>query len=178
MAWEKFQETDTNRNGKLEWNNGEIQEFVRTIYQGYNLNLPETPETTAYLQMLFLTFDADKNGSLDWRESVCMVATIARSIASTSPTPPTARQEATDGGLEQIAEQTFRESDWNGNGVLEWNNGEIREFVRRVSARAKKVMPREEEIYKLYDICDVDKNRYLDEKECVLLVSALSRMLV
>lgn len=67
---------DRDRNGTLSWNNGEIRNFIATVFAQHGLTPPSEQQT----MMLFQRFDTDHNGVLDARECLFMVDALFRSI--------------------------------------------------------------------------------------------------
>jgi hypothetical protein len=72
----------------------------------------------------------------------------------------------------------FEMHDKDGNGVLTWNNGEIRDYVIACIRGHHLPVPIEADIYKLYVAFDLDKNACLDTCECVCLADALARAVI
>jgi len=69
----------------------------------------------------------------------------------------------------ETAESIFREVDADSDGKLEWNNDEIREFVRIVFKRHSVVMPdwQESVWYEMYRHADLDRSNSLELDEAV-----------
>jgi Ca2+-binding EF-hand superfamily protein len=76
MCAQIFYDCDVDINGCLTWNNGEIKEFVRRIFNHYGLQAPE--ETDAYT--MYRMFDRDNSGSLDALECTDMMDALLRSL--------------------------------------------------------------------------------------------------
>merc|ERR1712151_1083182 len=60
-AYTAFRMMDRDGNNKLEWNNREIAEFIKSIYR--NKGLPEPSENTMY--KMYKAFDLNNGGGLD-----------------------------------------------------------------------------------------------------------------
>eukprot|EP00929_Paragymnodinium_shiwhaense_P026035 TRINITY_DN15578_c0_g1_i1.p1 TRINITY_DN15578_c0_g1~~TRINITY_DN15578_c0_g1_i1.p1 ORF type:complete len:800 (-),score=149.46 TRINITY_DN15578_c0_g1_i1:253-2652(-) len=73
------------------------------------------------------------------------------------------------------AVQLYQLCDKDGNGVLTWYGGEIRDFVTSVFRHYTLVPPAEDQIYRLQQRFDVDGSNSLDCRECVELCDALLR---
>merc|ERR1711953_1054230 len=67
-----FLQADRDGNGCLDWNNGEIRNFIRSAYEFHGLPDP-SPLDDGHAFQLFQRFDADRSGSLDVRECLALV---------------------------------------------------------------------------------------------------------
>ena len=72
-----FLQADRDGNGCLDWNNGEIRNFIRSAYEFHGLPDP-SPLDDGHAFQLFQRFDADRSGSLDVRECLALVDTMFR----------------------------------------------------------------------------------------------------
>ena len=75
--YQLFLQADRDRNGCLEWNNGEIRNFIRSAYELHGLPDP-SPLSDSHAFQLYQRFDADRSGSLDVRECLALVDTMFR----------------------------------------------------------------------------------------------------
>jgi len=71
--------------------------------------------------------------------------------------------------------QVYHSCDKDSSGLLEWHNGEIREFIAKTFQRLDLVPPPEEQMYRMFKTFDRDRNNALDALECVEMVDALMR---
>jgi len=62
-----FAHTDTNHDGRLQWNNDEIRSFVRAIFRQYQVAIPQWADAVWY--ELYRRCDVDSSCSLDLEES-------------------------------------------------------------------------------------------------------------
>merc|ERR1711982_296561 len=69
----------------------------------------------------------------------------------------------------------FYEMDKDGNHMLEWNNGEIRNFITKVCQREGLPIPDEFTMYQMYQLYDENKNGGLDAVEAQHLAQGLRR---
>lgn len=67
---------DKDLTGFLSWNNGEIRNFIASVFQQHGLSPPNEQQ----MYQLYSKFDADRNSVLDARECLCMVDALFRSI--------------------------------------------------------------------------------------------------
>lgn len=97
--------------------------------------------------------------------------------ASSANAPHRARIVAglESGELLRRTMQTYVGCDRDRNGYLSWNNGEIRSFLTTVFQQQGLCTPGEQELYQLYTRFDVDRNSFLDARECLCIVDALLR---
>merc|ERR1719424_695736 len=120
-----FTECDRDGNGRLEWNNGEIRNFITACFRQQGSPPPSDQQVAA----IYSKFDADNNGVLDRSECLRMVDVLfaepGRPGGFTQGGMPMA---AANVNRAQATMRTFTECDRDGNGRLEWNNGEIRNF--------------------------------------------------
>jgi len=79
------------------------------------------------------------------------------------------------GDLVRQTLQTYIACDRDSTGFLNWNNGEIRNFIGSVFQQQGLSPPNEHQMYQLYAKFDADRNGVLDARECVCLVDALFR---
>lgn len=91
QALETYCACDRNLSGNLNWQNGEIQAFISSMFQQQGLAPPSEPE----MYQLAVKFDEDRNGVLDARECVCLVDALFRAMFfaedprySRPPSPP------------------------------------------------------------------------------------------
>merc|ERR1712232_800295 len=75
------------------------------------------------------------------------------------------------------AMQLYNVCDRDGNGVLTWNVGEIRDYVLAVFRHYTLSPPAEEQIYRVYQRFDADRSYSLDANECLELVDCIFRAL-
>lgn len=71
--------------------------------------------------------------------------------------------------------QHFEAVDQNGDGVLDWNNGEIRNFIVNVLTSVNHELPKwnDWEWYAMFRTFDVDGNHRMDFDECARLAQAM-----
>lgn len=81
-AWQTYRGCDRNSRGYLEWNNGEIQDFVTKVFWPYGL-VPPTEDQTCEV---FKHFDVSSSGRLSARACLCLVDSILRALFPTSTT--------------------------------------------------------------------------------------------
>lgn len=75
-AMRLFRQCDSDRNGKLTWNEGEIRRFISQVLQHYNLVVPSEEQ----LYEIYRHFDRDRSYSLDVRESLCLADAVVRAM--------------------------------------------------------------------------------------------------
>lgn len=79
------------------------------------------------------------------------------------------------GSLLRDALEIYRTCDRDGNGVLDWSNGEVRDFISAVFQRHGLYPPTMDQCFDLFNMFDLDRNRRLDVQECLCLVDAVYR---
>mmetsp|Transcript_103438 Transcript_103438/g.205603 ORF Transcript_103438/g.205603 Transcript_103438/m.205603 type:complete len:637 (-) Transcript_103438:169-2079(-) len=84
-------------------------------------------------------------------------------------------QTLLDPGLPQRLFQLYCSWDRESNGYLTWARGEIRDFALAAFRLFALTPPSEAQVYQLYMRFDLDRNMYLDARECLCLVDALLR---
>lgn len=80
-----------------------------------------------------------------------------------------------DGDLARRTLEIYKAHDRDDSGCLEWNNGEVRDFVATVFQEFGLSRPGEAEIYLVYRKFDQDSNMRLDAQECLCLADATLR---
>merc|ERR1719424_1029123 len=155
-----FTECDRDGNGRLEWNNGEIRNFITACFRQQGSPPPSDQQVAA----IYSKFDADNNGVLDRSECLRMV-----DVLFAGP-----RQAVMlSGNRAQATMRTFTECDRDGNGRLEWNNGEIRNFITACFRQQGSSPPSDQQVVTIYRKFDVDNNGVLDRSECLRMVDVL-----
>jgi len=84
-------------------------------------------------------------------------------------------QTLLDPSLPQRLFQLYCSWDRENNGFLTWARGEIRDFSLAAFRQYALTPPSEAQVYQLYMRFDLDRNMYLDARECLCLVDALLR---
>ncbi|CAE8589421.1 unnamed protein product, partial [Polarella glacialis] len=84
-------------------------------------------------------------------------------------------QAVETGALTQVAAKVFQQADLDTNGSLEWNNGEIRDYITQVLSQFGLHPPPESQVYQLYAAFDRDRSGSLELAECLRLVEAIVR---
>merc|ERR1719149_230018 len=107
--------------------------------------------STQQVFSIYSRFDADKNGVLDRSECLQIVDALVRFL------------------------DTFSDCDKDGIGRLEWNNGEIRNFITACFRQQGSPPPSDQQIAAIYSKFDADNNGVLDRSECLQMVDALFR---
>lgn len=79
------------------------------------------------------------------------------------------------GGVLRDALEVYRACDRDGNGVLEWSNGEVRNFITAVFTRHGLSPPTMEQCWELFNTFDRDQSKSLDVQESLCLVDAVYR---
>eukprot|EP00435_Cladocopium_sp_Y103_P071389 s172_g37.t1 len=83
-AMRLFRQCDSDRNGKLTWNEGEIRRFISQVLQHYNLVVPSEEMAGeclwGQLYEIYRHFDRDRSYSLDVRESLCLADAVVRAM--------------------------------------------------------------------------------------------------
>jgi len=118
---------------------------------------------------MFARFDLDNDGVLEYVEfeqALRVLVAEAKSIRGIV--------SSWDGhdGVRSMAEAGFRSADLDGDGQLQWNNGEIRELVHNVFSRANVEPPAwpDHVWYHMFRVADVDGSLALDMDEAVRFV--------
>jgi len=76
-AESSFKAHDTNNDGFLSWENGEIESFIRSLFERLGLPCPSKED----LHATFMRFDNDRSGSMELNEGVNFVESFCRSIS-------------------------------------------------------------------------------------------------
>jgi len=100
---------------------------------------------------------------------------LAPLIASNIQHRPRMIQFIESGELVRVTFQAYETFDRDLNGFLSWNDGEIRDFITSVFQLQGLSPPSEGEMFELYSEFDVDRNAFLEARECLCLVDALFR---
>jgi len=171
-----FYETDKDGNHMLEWSNGEIKNFITKLYQRKGLPIPD--ESTMY--KMYQIFDEDKNGGLDAVEAQHLaqghvMSLCAALLTHDEPKKAVIKEWVTSNSLADDDSMIFYEMDKDGNHMLEWNNGEIRNFISKVCQREGLPIPDEFTMYQMYQLYDENKNGGLDAVEAQHLAQGLRR---
>lgn len=77
-ALQSYHAHDKRRSGFLTWGNGEIQEFVATVFQRSGL---EAVPMEAEVYPLYAAFDTEKSARLDVSECLCLTDALLRAVA-------------------------------------------------------------------------------------------------
>merc|ERR1719171_3145741 len=116
---------------------------------------------------MYQIFDEDKNGGLDAVEAQHLaqghvMSLCAALLTHDEPKKAVIKEWVTSDSLADDASMIFDEMDKDGNQMLEWNNGEIRNFISKVFQRKGLPIPDESTMYRMYKMCDEDDNGGLD----------------
>lgn len=71
-----FHSFDAEKEGALAWNSGKIKDFVKSVFEHYDLDLP----TEAQISQLFCKFDTERKMRLGPRECFCLVDALVRAM--------------------------------------------------------------------------------------------------
>jgi len=140
---------------ELERTTSEVSELRRTLEER------EDEETKARIQLTRLEEEALK---LSCDLEAVPVMTQARKIQGLLN-----EWHDQDGHLQVMVRKLFRDIDKDGDGRLEWNNSEIRDFVRELFSRNGIMLPNWQEHvwYEMYRRADVDHSYSLELAEAV-----------
>eukprot|EP00397_Hematodinium_sp_SG-2012_P005507 GEMP01005527.1.p1 GENE.GEMP01005527.1~~GEMP01005527.1.p1 ORF type:complete len:622 (+),score=120.42 GEMP01005527.1:67-1932(+) len=177
-----FTLVDKDHDGYLHWNNSEIRNFVKSVFAEHGLPVPELSETQ--WNLMYKTFDTDNICAMDLRECAQFTRYLheeAIAVVSEHPhdMPKGYKRYRTaivdklnvwdDISTQAVLEKLFKDIDCANTGQLEWNNSEIRKFVRLVFEAHGFPIPRMSETiwYQLYREVDSDGKYALSLSEAV-----------
>jgi len=180
VALSIFARVDGNRDRMLTWNNGEIRRFVSEIFHHYQVSAPIWQEHIWYDMYRFC--DVDGSYSIDMEEcynfaKLCFQETLRmrtqdggsdeeklRLILDQWDAPGDANRE----GPQAVIASTFARVDANHDGHLNWNNGEIKQFIGSMFRHYLVAVPpwQEHVWYDMYRGCDVDGSYSIQLQEC------------
>ena len=69
-----FKEYDVNGDGFLDWNSGEIMNYIKAVFEMYDIEMPELADTQWYL--LYKEFDEDDRYKLTMEQTMNMAALV------------------------------------------------------------------------------------------------------
>lgn len=198
VAPKLFAHCDTDHDGKLQWNQGEIRMFVHELFKHYDVHLPQWQDRVWY--ELYRQCDRDQDYALEMRE-ICGFAKHCFELASHAygalPDSEEAAhhhqplghgyQEAevagtiqsvlasalnplTGGVLHNVTIDIFQQLDRNRDGRIEWNNGEVKGFVSALFNRYAVPMPQwaDQVWYDMYHMCDIERRHSINIDEAMM----------
>lgn len=182
---ESFAHADQNHDGKLEWNNGEVRKFVRTFFSECAIKVPHWSDVSWY--NIYRHFDQTSSMSLDLEEACRFVKfcfevalrlvdpvgtavedDLAPTVASSAVSSLLQGWDKDPEGFKKVCHACFNQVD-NGDGRLQWNNTEIRRYVRSLFEHFNVLPPQwpDSHLYDLYRRVDLDKDHAINLDEAV-----------
>lgn len=131
---------DKERTGMLTWGNGEIRDFVATVFQQRGL----APPTETQMYAVYTIFDKDRAMRLEARECLCLADALLRAtlLAGDDPPPGTgssAEQDASGAGNAEVhaAEQAMAIGGAVGSEDIEENVGDLEALGEETSLQPR-----------------------------------------
>jgi len=159
--------------GCLQWNSREIVGFILEIFEALGIRKPTEHEMYA----MYTRFDTDGSWSLDEQECLSMIELLVCQLAGVELDAHRDKVIASvqKQDIARYAASQFKAIDVNGNGRLEWNNGELRTFIVNVCSYCGLPELAEPQMLEMCLKFDTDKDGCLNQEDCRCLVEMLSR---
>jgi len=159
--------------GCLEWNSRGIARFILEIFEALEIRRPTEHEMYA----MYTRVDTNASWSLDEQECLSLIEMLVCQLAGIELDPQRDKAIASvqRQNMARYAASQFNAVDVNGNGLLQWNNGELRTFIVNVFSYCGLPEPAESQMLGMCLKFDSDKDGSLNAEECRCLVETLSR---
>lgn len=186
-----FSHADGDHDGRLRWNEGEIRQFVHDLFKHYEIHLPQWQDHVWY--ELYRQCDRNMDYALELQETMdfarhCFelalhsyatvtghashqplghgykeleVAATIQSVLASALNP------SAGGALYNVSVDIFQQLDYNHDGRIEWNNGEVKGFVTNLFSRYGVPMPQwpDQVWYDMYHKCDIEGRHSINLQE-------------
>lgn len=155
-----FEKTDAEMIGSIDWNSRKISSFIKGAFQRLKLQEPEEQ------QMYWMYTKFDKNG--DWRldkeECLDLIQMLCFTLLNIEDheNPESMSKAVQCGEVAAQVEQIFATHDRNSTGVLEWNNGEVRDFIGSICSQLSIPLPAEHQLFAMFKKFDSNCDGSLD----------------
>jgi len=158
-----FHRHDKDGKGNLDWNSGAIRSFTLDVFD--KLRLPPPQEGQIY--GMYARFDADGDWSLNMRESCNLVEVLCCSLLGVEGEVHRAKLVVRSGKVREMAAASFKERDVDESGYLDWQSGEIRNFIGDTFEALGLRCPDDEDLRSTFELFDKNKNGVMSSEECV-----------
>jgi len=156
----------------IRWNSGKIRQFITVVFT--KLELPVPDEATMY--WTYLKFDRNGDWELDQDECLSLIEQFYLAMVNKRHGEPPRSKSVQKKAVTEAVHKRFDAVDTDKSLELDWNNGEIREFIRQTCQDLALPVPSEVAMGAMVAKYDADENGRLDFTECRAIVQTLAQI--